>query len=153
MRFLYTEVMNQELIYIAQIALALLLGGVVGFERRADKKEAGPRTLGLVTMGSTLFTLISLYGFSGHELQSGVDVSRIMSQIVVGVGFLGAGMIVFRDDKIRGLTTSASVWLCAAIGMAVGVGWYWTAIVSTALVMIVLYLLGHLIPPVQGKED
>ncbi len=143
--------MSQELIYIGQLALALFLGMAVGLERRADHKEAGPRTMGLVAMGSALFTLISLYAFAGHELAGGVDVSRIMSQIVVGVGFLGAGMIIFRDDRIRGLTTSAGMWVCAGIGMAVAVGWYWTAIATSVLVVVVLYLLGQLFPPTHKK--
>ncbi len=136
--------MRLEIIYFGQVVLAFLLGAIVGLERRVDHKEAGPRTHGLVSAGAALFALISLNAFDSHLLAAGVDVSRIMSQVVTGVGFLGAGMIILRDDRIRGLTTAAGLWVCAAIGMAVAVQWYVVAIFTTIFLVIVLYFFGRL---------
>lgn len=120
----------------------MLLGGFIGLEREHVGKSAGTRTYSLVAIGSTLFTIISLKAFSG-EGGVPVDPSRIVAQIVVGIGFLGAGLIMHRGSKVRGLTTAAAMWTVAAIGVAVGVGFYLEAVFSTLLIFFVLYILGR----------
>src|SRR5574340_1635893 len=103
-----------------RLLLALLLGGLVGWQREAAVKPAGFRTHILVCVGAALFTLISRFGF----FESGADPSRVASNIVVGIGFLGAGTIWRAGGSVQGLTTAASLWTVAAIGMAAGVGFY-----------------------------
>ena len=133
--------MSMELEFILRIFTASLLGGVIGLEREYRDKAAGFRTHFLVALGSALFMIISAYGFEG--VLSGIfndpvrlDVSRIASQVVSGIGFIGAGTIIFQKNAVRGLTTAAGVWVTAAIGMACGGGMYILAAVSTALVLI-----------------
>ena len=114
-----------------QIFLAAVLGMVIGFERERMDKPAGLRTYALVSLGSALFTILSATGFKHFEGSVGYDPSRIASQIVVGIGFLGAGIIFFTKAKVRGLTTAAAVWVSAAIGMAVGLEFYSVAVFTT----------------------
>ncbi|NYD53511.1 MgtC/SapB family protein [Microbacterium pseudoresistens] len=107
---------------LPEIAVALVLSMAVGLERQLRSKNAGVRTHSLVGVGSCLFMLVSKYGFvdvTGVDAVS-IDPTRVAAQIVSGVGFLGAGLIVFRSDAVRGLTTAASIWLVAAVGMAAG---------------------------------
>ncbi|RJQ14525.1 MgtC/SapB family protein [Candidatus Parcubacteria bacterium] len=119
------------------LLLALVLGSVVGLERERVGKEAGLRTNALVSVGSALFTILSVHMAS--QLQTpAFDPSRIASQVVVGIGFIGAGLIIFRGERIENLTTAATVWVVAAIGMAVGFGMYLLAILTTLLVYIFL---------------
>ena len=121
---------------LCRLALAAALGGAIGVEREIRDREAGIRTHLLVALGSALFTIVSAYGF--HEfLASGdavvrADPTRIAAQIVTGIGFLGAGAIIREGLSVRGLTTAATLWVSAAIGMAAGAGWY-TAAVATAV--------------------
>lgn len=103
---------------VARLVLAALLGALVGFEREAHGRPAGLRTHMLVCMGSTIFTVVSV-SFVGNS----PDPSRVAAQIVSGIGFLGAGTIIRQGNVVRGLTTAASLWTIAAIGMAVGVDW------------------------------
>ncbi len=114
-----------------RLLLALLLGGLVGWQREAAVKPAGFRTHILVCVGAALFTLISRYGF----FESGADPSRVASNIVVGIGFLGAGTIWRTGGSVQGLTTAASLWTVAAIGMAAGIGYYWGAGLATVIVL------------------
>ena len=124
---------------IIRLLLATLFGGLVGFEREYSGKSAGVRTYALVSVGSALFTLLSSYGFSGTT----ADPSRIASQVVVGIGFLGAGEILHRGNKtVVGLTTAAGLWVAAAIGMAIAVGWYDVGIVTSILVVLLLHVVG-----------
>ena len=116
--------------------LAAAFGGAIGFEREHAEKPAGLRTLMLVTIGSTLFTMISVYGFGITA-----DPARVAAQIVTGIGFLGAGTILTSGLNVRGLTTAASIWFTAAVGMALGVGMYIGAAVATILSLIVLHSL------------
>ena len=141
---------------LLRIALAALLGGAIGLERELDEKAAGLRTHMLVAAGSALFTLVSAYGFSGILSHSGsqvlvrLDPSRIAAQIVTGIGFLGAGVIFRQGFTIRGLTTAASLWLVAAIGMAAGAGYWAGAVVATVVGVVSLrpleWLKERLIP-------
>ena len=129
--------LNQQLELIARLGIALALGAAIGFEREIDRQPAGFRTHALVALGAALFTIISAYGFSG----SSVDPTRIAAQIVSGIGFLGAGTILHHRGSIRGLTTAASLWSAAAVGMAAGAGLLLLALVGAVLVVVVLALL------------
>lgn len=124
-----------------QLALAVILGALIGLERQLAGKTAGVRTYALVSLGSALFSFISKYGFLEFWGVSGFDPSRIASQVVVGVGFIGAGLIVFHSERVRGLTTAAGLWVSAAIGMAVGFRLYSVAIFTTILVLLVFIVL------------
>jgi putative Mg2+ transporter-C (MgtC) family protein len=130
---------------LARLALAAVLGGIIGIERELREREAGLRTHLLVSLGSCLFTVVSAYGF--HEfLASGASVvradpTRIAAQIVTGIGFLGAGAIIRQGLSVRGLTTAATLWVVAAIGMAAGAGYYSAAVITTAVVVVSLWPL------------
>lgn len=125
-----------------RLSLALVLGGAIGIEREYRAKEAGFRTHFLVALGSALFCVVSQYGF-GVDLK---DSSRVAAQVVSGIGFLGAGTIIFQKNVVRGLTTAAGLWVTAAIGLACGTGMYVAAIISTAMVLLGLEVLHALIP-------
>ena len=125
-----------------RLIVSLVLAGIIGYQReKHSEKVAGLRTHILVSLGSTLITLTSIYAFSG----SNVDHSRIAAGIVTGIGFLGAGTIIRSVDKsgtvIIGLTTAASLWVTAAIGMAIGVGFYFAAVITTVLAYFTLEIL------------
>jgi len=132
----------------ARLVLAAVLGGAIGLEREVSEHPAGLRTHMTVALGAALFGVLSAYGFGtffGHHPPPAarVDVTRIASQVVVGVGFLGGGAILKEGGSVRGLTTAASLWVTAAIGLAVGVGSFAPALVTTALVLVSLvYLQG-----------
>jgi putative Mg2+ transporter-C (MgtC) family protein len=120
----------------------MLLGGIIGLEREYRSKDAGFRTHFLVALGAALFTIISQYGFN-----DGVkDTSRVAAQVVSGIGFLGAGLIVFQKNSVRGLTTAAGLWVTAAIGMACGVGMFAVSAIVTALIMIGLEVVRLCVP-------
>ena len=123
---------------------ALLLGGIIGIEREWRSKEAGFRTHFLVALGSALFCIVSQYGF-GEALK---DSSRVAAQVVSGVGFLGAGTIIFQKNVVRGLTTAAGLWVTAAIGLTCGTGMYAIASITTIMVILGLEVLNALIPPI-----
>ncbi|GAB6981717.1 MgtC/SapB family protein [Prevotella dentasini] len=125
-----------------RLVVALLLGGIIGLEREFRAKDAGFRTHFLVALGAALFTIISQYGF-GDGVK---DTSRVAAQVVSGIGFLGAGLIVFQKNVVRGLTTAAGLWVTAAVGMACGVGMYWTACLVTALVLAGLEIVSKFVP-------
>src|SRR3989344_648982 len=126
-----------------QVLLALLLGSILGAQREYTGKAAGLRTYSLVAVGAVLFTIISRGGFNEFLVDaSRYDPSRIASNVVVGIGFLGAGVIILRGVRIEGLTAAAGLWVSAGIGMAVGVEMYGVAIFTTALVFGILEVLG-----------
>lgn len=114
---------------------ALLLGAIVGLERERQERAAGLRTVTMVSLGSCLFTIVGAFGFD-HT-----DPSRVAAQVVTGIGFLGAGTIFLRKDLVRGLTTAATIWATAAIGMAAGTAQYFEAVFTTLLVLAVLMVL------------
>lgn len=125
--------------FILRIFCAAILGGLIGLEREYRAKEAGFRTHFLVALGSALFMIVSAYGFTdamNNELQRW-DVSRVAAQVVSGIGFIGAGTIIFRksENVVSGLTTAAGVWVVAAIGLACGGGLYKLATASTIMVL------------------
>ena len=122
--------------------LAVALGAGIGYQRERAGKAAGVRTHILVSSGAALFTLVSIYGFDGA-----VDISRVAAGVVVGIGFIGAGVILRgqREKEVAGLTTAATIWMTAAIGLAAGAGMYLVSVIATAVAVGVL-----LIPKVRG---
>lgn len=130
-----------ELTAVMHITVACLLSIVVGAEREYFAKAAGIRTYTVVGLGSALFTVVSIYGFMPFSQADGMnyDGARVAAQIVSGVGFLGAGLIFVRRDVVRGLTTAASVWFVAAIGMAAGAGQYIVATAATLIYLLVAF--------------
>lgn len=138
---------GEELTMLARIGIAALGGAVIGFERRQAGKSAGMRTLMLVSMGAALFTLVSIFGFQGH------DPSRVASGVVAGVGFLGAGAILRDGTSVRGLTTAASVWVAAAVGTAAGTGLYIVAFGAALLAALVMWLWPHDVPDFAGDGN
>ena len=129
--------------FTLRLLLAGVLGAVIGLDREYRAKEAGFRTHFLVSLGSALFMIVSQYGFAGvlGEAGVGLDPSRVAAQIVSGIGFLGAGTIIFQKQFVRGLTTAAGMWATAGIGMAVGGGMYWLGVSATVLTLAGLELL------------
>lgn len=126
---------------IKRIVIAAIMGGLIGMEREVNNRPAGLRTHVLVTLGATLIMLISIDGFDYPGIER-VDPSRIAAQVVSGIGFLGAGTIMVRKNSIDGLTTAASLWVSAGIGLAIGVGYYLGAIVTGGIVLLTLASLG-----------
>lgn len=130
----------EQLQMAMRLVLSCFLGAIVGLERESGERPAGFRTHTLVCMGSCLFMLVSIYGFDG--LGTVRDPARIAAQVVSGVGFLGAGTILHEGVNVKGLTTAASIWMVAAIGLATGVGLYTLAIIATFLMLATLIVFG-----------
>ena len=126
-----------ELMNLFRLGLAVLLGFSIGYERKRRYKEAGIRTHTIVCLGSALLMLVSIYGFGENT----ADAARVAAQIVTGVGFLGAGIIVYRKNETKGLTTAAGVWATAGVGMACGGGLYILAIAAAGMMILVQVLL------------
>lgn len=135
--------MNMEWTLVLRLLVAGMLGAIIGLDREYRAKEAGFRTHFLVSLGSALFMVVSQYGFKEIVEANGAnyDGARVAAQIVSGIGFLGAGTIIFHKQFIRGLTTAAGMWATAGIGMAVGGGMYFIGIAATILVLIGLEAL------------
>ena len=123
--------------------LAVALGAGIGYQRERAGKAAGLRTHILVSSGAALFTLVSIYGFGGAV----VDISRVAAGVVVGIGFIGAGVILRgqREKEVAGLTTAATIWMTAAIGLAAGAGMYLVSVIATAVAVGIL-----LLPKIRG---
>src|SRR5579859_5640477 len=129
---------------ILRLLAAAALGGVIGFERERIERGAGLRTHALVSTASALIIIVSSYGFmdvvtANHTIV--LDPSRIAAQVVSGIGFLGAGLIILRKNTVHGLTTAASIWAVAAIGLAAGAGLYIAAAVTTGIMLLILTAL------------
>ncbi len=120
---------------LIKVLIAVVIGGIIGFEREIHSKAAGLRTITLITVGATLFTVISVK-FADHD--------RVAANIVTGIGFLGAGVILFAEGKLKGLTTASSIWAAAALGMAIGTGEYILAGAGTLVIVLVLTLFARL---------
>ena len=133
---------------LIRILVAALLGGTIGIERAYRAKEAGFRTHFLVALGAALFMILSAHGFNDVVFTENIrlDVSRIAAQVVSGIGFIGAGTIIFQRQAVHGLTTAAGLWVTAAIGMTAGAGLFLVALFSTVLVLIGLEILNSLMP-------
>lgn len=127
-----------ELEIISRLVIALILGSLIGLERELKHMPAGLRTHALVALGSSLFTVISLSFFDVS------DSARIAAGVVTGIGFIGGGAIFRSEDRIKGLTTAADLWLAAAVGVAVGIGFFIPAVVTVVLAMLTLIVGGTL---------
>jgi len=139
--------------FLLRILVAALLGGAIGMERGLRAKEAGFRTHFLVALGAALFMILSAHGFADVAFSEShrLDVSRIAAQVVSGIGFIGAGTIIFQRHAVHGLTTAAGLWVTAAIGMAAGAGLYVIAAFATALVLLGLEVLNGLLHSVGHR--
>ncbi|MFF2890378.1 MgtC/SapB family protein [Paenibacillus sp. NPDC057967] len=135
-----------EVDILIRLSLALLLGGLIGLEREQSNHAAGLRTNILVCLGACLLMLLSIYGFSDfvEEPNVRVDPARLAAAVITGVGFLGAGTILFTGKSITGLTTAASLWVVAAIGLAVGAGFYFASASVTVMALLTLWLFNKL---------
>ncbi|MDP2683846.1 MAG: MgtC/SapB family protein [bacterium] len=129
---------------IIRLGLSILLCGMIGLERKLYKKPAGFRTNVLVGMGSTLLMIIALNILIEFNDANTVDITRLAGQIVTGIGFLGAGAIIQGRGSVHGMTTAATIWVVAAIGIAVGLGFYLESIIATILTLAVLVILGRI---------
>lgn len=129
---------------LARLLLATMLSGLIGFERESHGRAAGFRTHILVCLGSTLMMMVSIYIFDVYRGVAPVDPGRIAAQVVTGMGFLGAGTILRAGPTVKGLTTAASLWSVAGIGLAVGCGFYFAAVVATILVFITLVIFSKM---------
>lgn len=126
---------------IYKLVLSMLLGAVVGYERKRKGQTAGVRTFSLIAMGATLAMLLSIYVPQEYMGLKNGDPGRIAAQVITGIGFLGAGAIIQMKGSVRGLTTAAGIWMVAIIGMAVGVGMYVVSILASALILFILVQL------------
>lgn len=135
---------------VLRLFLAAILGGVIGFERQKhNKRIAGLRTHILVCIGSALIMLVSIYVYESYLNKVSVDPSRIAAGVVTGIGFLGAGTIIRSGESVQGLTTAASLWTVAGIGLAVGTGFYIAGYTTTIIALATLYLLRKI--PIEDK--
>ena len=134
---------------IIRLVVACLLAFVIGLDREYRAKDAGLKTHFLVSLGSALFMIISRYGFDNSTQ---VDFSRVAAQVVSGIGFIGAGTIIFQKQIVRGLTTAASLWSVSGIGMAAGAGLYAVAVAATLLTLIGLEAFGYLFKKLAARR-
>lgn len=137
---------------ILRLVLSVVLSGVVGLERQVHRRTAGLRTHILVSLGSCLIMLTSLHLFDIYRNQVSLDPGRIAAGVITGIGFLGAGAIIVERGGVKGLTTAASLWVVAGMGLAVGCGFYSAAIAVTILTILVLFFLGYLETMMFGKQ-
>lgn len=135
--------MPADLEIVTRLLLTLTLSGLIGLERQVHRRDAGLRTHILVALGSCLIMLTSLYVFDIYKDKASLDPARIAAGVITGIGFLGAGAIIREPERIRGLTTAASLWVVAGIGLAVGIGFNKVAIYTTVLVLVVLHFLRY----------
>jgi putative Mg2+ transporter-C (MgtC) family protein len=141
-----------DLVLVGRLLLAAVLGAVIGIEREIHDHPAGVRTHLLVALGSALFTVVSIVGFPSPD-GSATDPSRVAAQIVTGIGFLGAGAILKYGPTVRGLTTAASLWAAAGIGMAAGAGWAVLGIATTVIVVLSLWPLRVVSARLEGAAQ
>ncbi|MFA5157037.1 MAG: MgtC/SapB family protein [Candidatus Omnitrophota bacterium] len=137
----------------ARLVMSVALSGLIGLERQLHRRTAGLRTHILVCLGSCLIMLTSLYIFDIYKNIVALDPARIAAGVITGVGFLGAGAIITQGQGVKGLTTAASLWTVAGIGLAVGCGFYSAAIVTTILTLMVLFFLRYVDGMILGKEE
>ena len=138
---------------ILQLLLAAFLGGLIGVEREALRRAAGLKTYILVCVGCALFTIVSYAGFKEFVGTTSFDPSRIAAGILTGIGFIGAGTILRRENKIEGVTTAAGLWVTSAIGVAVGLKFYVLAIFTALLSLFVLTILRSAEYKIEEKKD
>ena len=142
--------------FIIRILVATALGAVIGLDREYRTKAAGFRTHVLVALGSALFMIISVHGFDDlpkDQMTLRMDPARIAAQVVTGIGFIGAGTIIFQKNVVKGLTTAAGLWVTAAVGMACGVGMYTLADVSTVIGLLCFEAFNAFLHKMRGKRE
>lgn len=152
MENLWNEICSWEWEYVLRLVIACICGACVGFERSRRFKDAGIRTHVMVTLGAALIMVVSKYGFQdipALEMMK-VDASRVASNVVTGVGFLGAGVIFFKGTSIKGLTTAAGIWTTAGIGLALGSGLYFIGIASAIIMIIAQFFLHRVLKSVDS---
>lgn len=142
---------NSEI--IIRLFVALVLGMLIGAERLFVHKEAGMKTHALVSLGSALFVIISEMIAIKYANIGGFDPTRIASQVIVGIGFLGAGSIILQGDRLRGLTTAGGLWVTAGVGMASGFGLYNLAVITAVLVLFVLVIVNMFEKPIRKISE
>ncbi|MBP6866446.1 MAG: MgtC/SapB family protein [Candidatus Pacebacteria bacterium] len=142
---------NSEI--IVRLGLAILLGMVIGFERLLGHKEAGMKTHAMVSMGAALFIIISEALAAKYADIGGFDASRMASQIIVGIGFMGAGSIIFQGNRLKGLTTASGFWVTAGIGMAAGFGLFNLAVLTTVFVLLIFVFISMVERPVINMVE
>lgn len=147
--FISTNINFSQLEYFVRILLAGICGSVIGLERRKRFKDAGIRTHLILAIGCAVIMIVSKYAFSDTL---DYDAARVASNIITGVGFLGAGVIFVKSGSVRGLTTAAGIWTTAAIGMAIGAGFYLLGIAVTILLVVIQLLLYRLVPALESIE-
>lgn len=147
-RIFYENVSFEQLEYFIRILLACICGAIIGLERSSRQKEAGLRTHIILAMGSAITMIVSKYGFFDLLNTYGIDAdpSRLASNIVTGISFLGAGVIFVRTGTIKGLTTAAGMWTTAAIGITLGAGMYFIGLSCTLLLLILQIVLHRFLP-------
>jgi putative Mg2+ transporter-C (MgtC) family protein len=147
-----SEVSGQGVRQFVELGLAFLLSAAIGLEREIRRKSAGLRTYTVVGTGAALFLLVSKYGFTDVLVKDLVvlDPSRVAAQIVTGIGFIGAGLIFVKQDRVQGLTTAATVWLVTGVGMACGAGLPWLAVAATGAYFIVALLFPFVMRRLPG---
>lgn len=144
MQMIWDSIMSTDVTFwnaLFRLLLSLLLGALVGVERRRRGQVAGMRTFALIAMGATLAMLVSIYIPQEYLGLKNGDPGRIAAQVISGIGFLGAGAIIQMKGSVRGLTTAAGIWITACLGLAIGAGMYGIAIIATGLILAVFYLL------------
>lgn len=141
--------------FVLRLFVAGVMGALIGLDREYRAKEAGYRTHFLVSLGSALIMIISQYGFDEvlHKVGIGLDPSRVASQVVTGIGFIGAGTIILHKQTVRGLTTAAGIWATSGIGLTIGAGMYVLGISATVLTLIGLEVLGLVFKKVGMKSS
>jgi len=150
-----SEISGQDLRQFIELGLAFLLSALIGLEREIRHKSAGLRTYTVVGTAASLFVLISKYGFTDVLIADRIvlDPSRVAAQIVSGIGFIGAGLIFVGQDRVRGLTTAATVWLVTGVGMACGAGLPWLALAATGGYFIVALVFPLILRVIPGSAD
>lgn len=137
-----------QLFMLINILLAAFLGFLIGLERKMRSKEAGIRTHTVVCIGASLMMIVSLYAFG-----DGADTARVAAQIVTGIGFLGAGIIVYKKHEVKGLTTAAGIWTSAGVGMACGASMYTLAVGATFIMLGAQLIFRLKVPPFKSKKS
>lgn len=147
------QFLSQNSEIIIRLLVAVLLGLLIGTERLLVRKQAGMKTHALVSLGSALFVIVSELIAIKYANIGGFDPTRIASQIIVGIGFLGAGSIMLQDSRLKGLTTAGGLWVTAGIGMASGFGFYTLAFIATILVLFVFVVVSMFEKPIRDISD
>jgi len=151
---MYNNILDPQTLWmIGHLTLAAFLGTLIGYEREHRRKPAGLRTYTLVALGAALFTMMSFAPIKGGLAGFSFDPSRIASQVVVGIGFIGGGLIFMKGERLEGLTTAAGLWATAAIGMATGFGLHTIAIYATLLVLFVLWAMRMVEDHIHKEQD